>query len=103
VDTFEVGDVLAELGYGLNPRTRIDRAEAFAYKHTGWLGGLPAPARATLEALTAQFARSGTESLESLEVFHMPQVVRAGGLAALRALGQPADVLSDTKARLFAA
>jgi type I restriction enzyme, R subunit len=36
-------------------------------------------------------------------VFRLPEVVRAGGLAALKGLGKPADVLRETKARLFAA
>ena len=45
---FDLYDVLAELGYGLAPRTRPDRAEAFGYKHKGWLAGLPSKAAATL-------------------------------------------------------
>jgi superfamily II DNA or RNA helicase len=57
----------------------------------------------TLKALAGQFARTGTESLENPQGFQMPEVVRAGGLAALRTLGEPADVLHQTKERLFAA
>jgi len=100
---YDLYDVLGELGYGLNPRTRTDRAAAFAYKHAGWLADLPLPAQATLQALAAQFAQSGTDGLENPEIFHMPQVVRAGGLPALQALGRPAEVLNQTKERLFAA
>lgn len=100
---YDLYDVLGELGYGLAPRTRPDRAEAFTYKHAAWLADLPAPTAATLKALAEQFARAGTESLESPEVFQMPDVVRAGGLRALRNLGEPAGVLRDTKERLFAA
>jgi type I restriction enzyme, R subunit len=100
---YDLYDVLAELGYGLNPRTRGERVEAFSYKHGDWLSGLPAPARATLEALAAQFAHGGTEGLESPQLFQMPEVVRAGGLEALRTLGRPAEVLRETKERLFAA
>jgi len=36
-------------------------------------------------------------------VFQTPAVARAGGLAALKALGKPADILRETKARMFAA
>ena len=100
---YDLHDVLAELGYGLNPRTRGERAQAFTYKHQSWLSSLPAPSRGTLEALAAQFARAGTEGLENPQVFQMPDVVRAGGLTALRALGRPAEVLRETKERLFAA
>jgi type I restriction enzyme R subunit len=100
---YDLYDVLAELGYGLSPRTRAGRADAFTYKHQGWLATLPGPTRATLEALAAQFARGGTDGLENREVFQTPDVVRAGGLAALKALGRPADILRETKERLFAA
>jgi type I restriction enzyme R subunit len=34
---YDLYDVLAELGYGLAPRTRGARADAFTYKHSGWL------------------------------------------------------------------
>lgn len=100
---YDLYDVLADLGYGLNPRTRSDRADAFAYKHAAWLASLPDEARATLKALASQFARAGTEGLENPEVFQTPEVVRAGGLTALRAIGKPAEVLHETKERMFAA
>jgi len=100
---YDLYDVLGELGYGLAPRTRPDRAEAFTYKHSGWLSALPPSAAATLKALASQFARAGTESLENPQVFDMPDVVRAGGLRALKTLSEPASVLQETKGRLFAA
>ncbi len=100
---YDLYDVLAELGYGLAPRTRPDRARAFAYKHQGWLNTLPADARATLIAMTTQFAHAGTDGLENPHIFDLPEVRRAGGLAALKTLGRPADILHETKARMFAA
>jgi type I restriction enzyme R subunit len=103
MNEFDLYDVLAELGYGLAPRTRPDRADAFAYKHAEWLAALPDKAAATLRALTGQFARAGTDGLESPEVFRLSAVVQAGGLAALKVLGKPADILRETKTRLFAA
>ncbi|MBW4549171.1 MAG: DEAD/DEAH box helicase family protein [Symplocastrum torsivum CPER-KK1] len=96
-------DVLAELGYGLNRRTRMERVEAFAYKHVDWLNEMPAPTAATVKALTAQFTRAGTEGLENSKIFQTPEVRKAGGLDALKVLGKPADVLRETKVRLFAA
>ena len=103
MDDYDLYDVLAELGYGLAPRTRTERAEAFAYKHADWLAGLPAPTAATLKALAVQFARAGTDGLENPRIFETPEVVRAGGLTALKTLGRPADILRETKARMFAA
>ena len=100
---YDLYDVLAELGYGLNPRTRTERADAFGYKHAGWLSGLSAKTAATLKALAAQFARSGTDGLENPQVFQTPEVVNAGGLAALKTLGKPAEVLRETKERMFSA
>ena len=100
---FDLYDVLAELGYGLAPKRRIERAEAFTYKHAAWLSGLPVPTSATLRALAGQFAHAGTDGLENPQVFQTPDVVQAGGLQALKALGKPADILRKTKERLFAA
>ena len=100
---YDLYDVLGELGYGLAPRTRPDRADAFTYKHSQWLSALPPSAAATLKALASQFARAGTESIESPQVFQMPEVVRAGGLPALKTLGEPVEILHETKGRLFAA
>lgn len=71
-------DVLAELGYGLNRRTRVERVEAFAYKHLGWLNEMFAPTAATVKALTAQFTRAGTEGLENSKIFQTPEVRKAG-------------------------
>jgi type I restriction enzyme, R subunit len=96
-------DVLADLAYGLAPKTRAERADAFAYKHAAWLAELPSSTAGTLRALVEQFARGGTDALENGLVFETPEVMRAGGLAALRALGRPADVLRETKERMFAA
>jgi len=100
---FDLYDVLAELGYGLAPKRRYERADAFTYKHSRWLDSVSPAAAATIKALAAQFARTGTEGLENPEIFHTPDVIRAGGLAALKTLGNPADVLRDTKERMFTA
>lgn len=100
---YDLYDVLGELGYGLAPRTRVGRAEAFTYKHQDWLQRLPPAAAATLRALASQFARGGTKGLESPQVFETPEVTKAGGLPALKPLGRPAEVIRETKERLFAA
>ncbi|MBW4679601.1 MAG: hypothetical protein KME19_05745 [Microcoleus vaginatus WJT46-NPBG5] len=68
-------DVLAELAYGLNRRTRVERVEAFAYKHVDWLNEMPASTAATVKALTAQFTRAGTEGLDNSMIFQTPKVI----------------------------
>ncbi len=100
---YDLFDVLAEVGYGLAPRTRVERADAFNYKHAAWLRSLPPPAAGTLRAVAQQFARAGTDGLESRELWELPEVRREGGLAALRTLGKPSAVLLDAKERMFAA
>lgn len=100
---FDLYDVLAELGYGLSPKRRAERAHAFTYKHESWLASLPEKAAATLKALASQFSRTGTDGLENPQIFQTPEVVHAGGLDALKILGRPADILHKTKERIFAA
>lgn len=100
---YDLFDVLAELGYGMAPRTRLERADAFCYKHRQWLAGLPSETADTVRALSAQFAHGGTESLETPHIFQTPEVVAAGGLKALKQAGNSADLLRQTKERMFAA
>ena len=69
MNDYDLYDVLAELGYGLAPRTRVERADAFAYKHERWLADLPPPTAATLKAMASQFARAGTDGLETRKSF----------------------------------
>ncbi len=103
MDAYDLYDVLAEMGYGLAPRTRLERAAAFTYKQSEWLKSMPVKSAETLRALAMQFGRTGIEALESLHIFETPEVTKAGGLDSLRAMGRPADILRETKVRLFAA
>ena len=89
MDDYDLYDVLAELGYGLNPRIRRELTDAFAYKHAAWLEQMPEQATNAVKAIASQFARSGTEGLENPQIFQIPEIVRAGGLAALKAVGKP--------------
>ena len=102
MDDYDLYDVLAELGYGLAPKTRNERAGAFAYKHTDWLEKMPSRTANTIKALTSQFAYAGTEGLENPHIFQTPEVVNAGGLEALSSFGDPSKVLLETKERMFA-
>jgi type I restriction enzyme R subunit len=95
--------VLAELGWGMNPRTRHDRTMAFTYKHEDWINTLPGKAPGAVRAIASQFERGGTEGLENLQIFQTPEVKLAGGLAALQGAGNPRDLLIETKTRMFAA
>ncbi len=100
---YDLYDVLAELGWGMNPRTRHDRTMAFTYKHEDWINALPDQTAATIRAIASQFDRGGTEGLENPQIFQTPEVKDAGGLAALLQAGNPHDLLNETKKRMFAA
>ncbi len=100
---YDLYDVLAELGWGMNPRTRHDRTLAFTYKHEDWINALPDKAAATIRAIASQFERGGTEGLENPQIFQTPEVRSAGGLAALQMAGNPRELLIETKTRMFAA
>ncbi|WP_375403506.1 DEAD/DEAH box helicase family protein [uncultured Sphingomonas sp.] len=96
-------DVLAKTAYRATPRTRDDRAGRFPLDNEAWLRPMPADGRAAVLALAAAFARGGTDELENSGVLQTPAVRRAGGLAAIARVGPPAQVLRDTRERLFAA
>jgi type I restriction enzyme R subunit len=100
---YDLYDVLAELGWGMNPRTRPDRALAFTYKHEDWIDALPGKAPGAVRAIAKQFERGGTEGLENPQIFQTPEVRSAGGLAALQMAGNPRDLLIETKTRMFVA
>lgn len=98
---YDLYDVLAEIGYGLAGRTRSDRAEAFTYKNADWLGTLPSDASSVIAAIASQFARAGTDGLESQYIFQTPEVAQAGGLTSLQEAGEPRELLYQTKVRMF--
>ena len=101
-EEYDLYDVLAELGWDLNPRKRYDRSQAFQYKHEDWIDGLPGKAASTIRAIAGQFATGGTEALENSKMFQVPVVRDAGGMAALQQAGIPRELLIETKKRIFA-
>ena len=50
-----------------------------------------------------QFERDGTEELENPYVFNAPNVVKAGGIRALKILCDPKDIINGTKESLVEA
>lgn len=100
---YDLYDVLGAAAYGLDPKSRRARAEAFGYKAKSWLDSLPAAAAGVLGAVAGQFGGGGTEALENPALFQLPAVIAAGGLAALRAAGDPRAMVSAAKRRVFEA
>lgn len=100
---YDLYDVLAELGYGLNPLNRVARSLMFNVKNRAWLESLPQKTAQTLLALVKQFEKNGITELETTTLFQIQEVKLAGGLEALKVLGQPGQIITTTKQRLFAA
>ena len=100
---YDLYDVIGELAYGLAPKTMTERADAFTYKNREWLEDVPEPSSGVIRAIASQFARGGTDELESPYLFRTPEVTRAGGFRALRQIGDPNTALRMTKNRMFAA
>jgi type I restriction enzyme R subunit len=103
MNDYDLYDVLADLGFGLSPRTRSDRVLAFNYKHEDWLKGLPQQTAAAIRAIVGQFEKGGIEGLENQMIFKTPEVQAAGGIKALIAGGKPDELLRETKERMFSA
>lgn len=96
-------DVIAELTFGLDPKTRAERAAAFGFKNKTWLNGYPERTRGVVTAIAMQFAKGGIEELESESLFDAPEVLNAGGFDTLLKLPQPPDYfVEETKVRLLA-
>jgi len=100
---YDIYDVLADIGYGIAPKNRVERVSALQYKHNDWFKNMPKSAAETLLVLAKQFETGGTEELETPYLFNAPDVVKAGGLEALKILGEPKDIVFEIKKRLFAA
>ncbi|MDO9227696.1 MAG: DEAD/DEAH box helicase family protein [Pseudomonadota bacterium] len=99
---YDLFDVLGHAAYAMPARTRSGRETAFLAGNAPWLESLAPPPRAVIRAFASQFARGGTEALESERLGQTPDVKRAGGLNLLRPLGGARIVLQQTKERLFA-
>lgn len=98
---YDLFDVLVQLGYGVKAKTRLARFGDFYRRQSDWFGNMPPKTALTIEAIAKQFIIAGTDGLEDTRLFEVPEVVRAGGLPALKLIGKPVDVLQETKIKLF--
>lgn len=62
----------------------------------------PQQTRDILIALAKQFEKGGIEELENPHIFQIPEINKSGGLEALKILGEPKEVILETKRRLLA-
>jgi type I restriction enzyme R subunit len=100
---YDMYDVLVNIAYGAAPQKRQIRAFSFSYKQRPWLATLPEETKAVILAIANQFAGEGTEAFENQYLFDAQAVKKAGGIAALKKGGDPAELMRETKVRMFAA
>lgn len=96
-------DLFAHYGYREKALKRQEREAAYLAAQAAWFASVPPNTAVVLRGIGHQFGVGGTEALESTELWNVPNISRAGGIAALRVLGRPPEVVQDAKARLFGA
>jgi len=99
---FDIYDLFAHHGYHAHALKRPERNQAYAKTNQGWFNAVDPHAAIVLKGIGYQFEIGGTEALETPSLWEVPEIRMAGGLAALRGIGNPADVMHDAKGRLFA-
>ena len=99
---FDVYDFFAHHGYHARALKRPERNQVYVTTNEGWFSAVDPKAATVLKGIGYQFEIGGTEALETPSLWEVPEIWMAGGLAALRGIGNPADVMHEAKGRLFA-
>ncbi len=98
---FDLYDLFAHHGYKARALKRPERSHLYLTGNQAWFKGLDPRAAAVLKGLGQQFEIGGTEALETAALWEVPEIRAAGGLAALKVMGRPVDVMLEAKGRLF--
>ena len=101
MDDFDLFDFFGKHGYHARALRRPERGAEYVSANAAWFAGMDVKPAIVLKGLGTQFAQGGTDALETASLFDVPEIAQAGGLDALRALGNPVDVMQDAKTRLF--
>ena len=100
---FDLYDFFGHHGYHARALKRPERGALFISGNQAWFDDMESKAAIVLKGVGHQFAVGGTDALETLALWEVPEIRLAGGLDALRALGKPTQVMQEAKARLFGA
>jgi type I restriction enzyme R subunit len=98
---FDLYDFFGHHGYKARALKRTERGDLYISGNAGWFGSMDTKAAIVLKGLGHQFAQGGTEALETPSLWEVPEIKMAGGLAALKKIGQPVAVMHEAKGRLF--
>jgi len=100
---YDMYDLFAHHGYHARALKRPERNVVYLKDNRLWFESIDPQAATVLRGLGHQFEVGGTEALETPSLWEVPEIKHAGGLAALRKVGEPAKVVLDAKFRLFTA
>jgi type I restriction enzyme, R subunit len=98
---FDLYDFFGHHGYKARALKRTERGNLYISGNAGWFGEMDAKAAVVLKGLGHQFSQGGTEALETPALWVVPEIKLAGGLSALKKIGQPVAVMHEAKGRLF--
>lgn len=94
-------DLFAHLGFKSMALKRHEREGFYLVDNAPWFDAMDKNAAIVLRSVGRQFGAGGTDAIESEILWQVPEIARAGGVDALRALGRPAEVMHEAKTRLF--
>jgi len=77
--------------------------EQHEYKHARWVENLSAKPTSAFHTPATQIEKSIIDAFENPHICSATDVKKAGGLAALKVLGEPKYIIIETKRRLFTA
>jgi len=100
---FDLYDLFAHHGYHARALKRPERNQFYLTGNQVWFDAVNPNAATVLKGLGWQFEIGGTDALETKALWEVPEIRLAGGLTALKMIGEPADVMRDAKGRLFGA
>lgn len=100
---YDIYDLFAHHGYHARAFKRPDRKFVYLSANQTWFESFDPNAASVLKGLGNQFELGGTEALETIALWEVPEIKDAGGFDALRKIGPPIEVMKEAKKRLFAA
>jgi type I restriction enzyme R subunit len=89
MDDYDIYVVFAHHGYYARALKRAERNSAYLETNQEWFSSMDVKAAIVLRSLGHQFEIGGTEALETPTLWEVPEIKKAGALAALRKLGSP--------------
>jgi type I restriction enzyme R subunit len=101
MNDFDLYDFFGHHGYKARALKRPERGELYIANNRRWFDSMDNKAAIVLKGLGHQFAKGGTEALETPALWEVPELKKAGGLSALKGLGKPVEVIHEAKGRLF--